>query len=303
MKKTLWEERGYERDMVKSHPVRQVRDFYEVIAETRKLVDRHLAESAYYSNHWRMELQYVAASIGPTEDMKILDIGCGPAHILSELDLLPNSEYVGLDLARNALPGVRDLPQAGFLVGNAEALPFASHTFDTVFASHVVEHLHNPDAFTSECFRVLKPKGKFIVATPVKSSLFKKPMLMKFASLIGATISFCLSIPKPRTFMTGILDLASSRTPFEETTKAFSQEEHVHEFELEELKEALESKGFRVMQVRLSGLHVFFYSLTLNNLFGSMWYRITSSIEKWQSENLRRFALDMTITAQKHRPS
>jgi SAM-dependent methyltransferase len=43
---------------------------------------------------------------------------------------------------------------------------FADATFDAVYASHVIEHVHSPFALLSECFRILKPGGRLVILTP-----------------------------------------------------------------------------------------------------------------------------------------
>jgi 2-polyprenyl-3-methyl-5-hydroxy-6-metoxy-1,4-benzoquinol methylase len=43
---------------------------------------------------------------------------------------------------------------------------FPSHCFDAVHASHIIEHLNNPDVFVREVLRILKPDGRFYITTP-----------------------------------------------------------------------------------------------------------------------------------------
>lgn len=47
-------------------------------------------------------------------------------------------------------------------------LPFDNNTFDLIFSTHVVEHIHRKqiDFFLKECFRILKPNGVNIICTP-----------------------------------------------------------------------------------------------------------------------------------------
>lgn len=45
-------------------------------------------------------------------------------------------------------------------------MPFENKKFDTVIAGEVLEHLNNPMLILSECFRILKDDGKFILSMP-----------------------------------------------------------------------------------------------------------------------------------------
>ncbi|XES77646.1 MAG: class I SAM-dependent methyltransferase [Candidatus Bathyarchaeia archaeon] len=49
---------------------------------------------------------------------------------------------------------------------NRDQLPFDDCFFDFVSATEVIEHLWNTDQFIKECYRVLKPRGYFLISTP-----------------------------------------------------------------------------------------------------------------------------------------
>ena len=283
----------------KRYSISEVKDFYEEIAESRRRTGRHLSESYYYREHWDNEANRIASDVGSMKGRLILDVGCGPARILKHLTSLDEGEYIGLDIARKAISPNTTTLNAGFVLSDAESLPFNSQSFDAVIASHLIEHLYNPEAFLCECSRVLKGGGTLIIATPNRTSFLKQPMLMKAAFLVGAAISFTLSIPKPKIFIIRITDLASGRKPFRNMTSTHSQEEHVHEFSFNELKSATLSHDFEMIDFRFSGLHLFFYSLTLNDLFGRLWRLLSMKTEEWQSPHLTRFALDIKLTAKK----
>jgi len=53
-----------------------------------------------------------------------------------------------------------------FVIGDAHALPFRKSSFHIVCASHIVEHLTNPEQCLLECHRILREKGEIFVWTP-----------------------------------------------------------------------------------------------------------------------------------------
>lgn len=59
-----------------------------------------------------------------------------------------------------------DLPEGVMRVDASEPLPWPSNSFETILASHVIEHIVNYGDTILECHRVLKPGGILIVKTP-----------------------------------------------------------------------------------------------------------------------------------------
>ena len=53
--------------------------------------------------------------------------------------------------------------------------PFENNTVDTIFSTHVIEHLHKNEIlfFLKECYRILKPGGVNIIMTPSISKIVK----------------------------------------------------------------------------------------------------------------------------------
>lgn len=86
---------------------------------------------------------------------KILDIGC------SNLDYFGDLDVVYLDIKKQ-----KNLKNFILSDLNSLILPFKNEKFDTVFASHVLEHLKAPYIILEECKRVLKKGGILIVGLP-----------------------------------------------------------------------------------------------------------------------------------------
>ena len=114
---------------------------------------------------------------GITAGCRVLDLGCGTGrHAFAAWK--NGAAVVAFDRAIEDLRGVATLSAAmleagevasidgGVLAGDACFLPFADQSFDVVVASEIFEHLHDDAAAMSECARVLRTGGVFVVTVP-----------------------------------------------------------------------------------------------------------------------------------------
>lgn len=88
---------------------------------------------------------------------RVLDVGSFDGHWLS---LQPGALRVGVDLDVSPRSGVNAIRADGL------RLPFASGSFDSVFAFEVIEHVDHPAAFVKELARVTAPGGSITLSTP-----------------------------------------------------------------------------------------------------------------------------------------
>lgn len=113
--------------------------------------------------------------IDPSVDSgaKVLDVGCGfggtsryladklgPKADVTGITLSPNQVKRGTELAEE-----RGLSNAKFTVMNALEMDFPDNSFDIVWACESGEHMPDKEAYINEMMRVLKPGGKFVMAT------------------------------------------------------------------------------------------------------------------------------------------
>ncbi len=87
--------------------------------------------------------------------MKIIDLGCG---------INKYKGAIGIDFFK--MPGVDIV-----LDIEKSKLPFNNSSVDVVYTSHFLEHISNLDRLINEVYRVLKPKGKFIIKVPHVTSI------------------------------------------------------------------------------------------------------------------------------------
>ena len=100
-----------------------------------------------------------AARIGP--GMRVLDVGCGPGGLTSELVARTGAERVAaIDPAPQFADACRERhPGADVRVGPAEDLPFEDGAFDASLAQLVLAFMSDPDAGVREMARVTRPGG------------------------------------------------------------------------------------------------------------------------------------------------
>jgi ubiquinone/menaquinone biosynthesis C-methylase UbiE len=108
--------------------------------------------------------RYVDEALQPEAGMKMLDVGCGPANVLS---YLPSVDYTGIDLNEKHIAYARQRYGDGgrFIVGNAaDDLRQEEQTFDLINVSALLHHLTDNEAallFTS-LKRLLKANGRIV---------------------------------------------------------------------------------------------------------------------------------------------
>lgn len=103
-----------------------------------------------------------------TASSTVLEIGCGTANYLTALVQETGARGFGVDPAANMIAQAAELdPQftRQLQVGSAEALPIEDGSVDFAFMVDVVHVVDDLDRMAAEAFRVLRPGGKFAIAT------------------------------------------------------------------------------------------------------------------------------------------
>ncbi|OUS19718.1 bifunctional 3-demethylubiquinol 3-O-methyltransferase/2-polyprenyl-6-hydroxyphenol methylase [Rhodobacterales bacterium 59_46_T64] len=105
----------------------------------------------------------------PFEGLRILDIGCG-GGLLSEPMARLGATVVGADAAAGNIPVAQVHAESSGLTIDyrnvtAESLADDGEQFDVVLNMEVVEHVSDPQAYTTACRMLLKPGGLMICST------------------------------------------------------------------------------------------------------------------------------------------
>jgi len=128
-------------------------------------------------SHWwyRVRRQLVKDLISKyaNKTTTILDIGCGPGLLLSELQN-NGREIFGVDLSPIALEFCKKRGLKNVSLADAGALPFSDNTFDVVLLLDMLEHVQDDSGVLREARRVLKSEGIVIIFVPCFNFLWTK---------------------------------------------------------------------------------------------------------------------------------
>lgn len=114
----------------------------------------------YINDLRRAELEAVLARLRPSA--RILEIGAGTGQQALELQRR-GFDVSAIDLESSDYSGDRVFPVIDY---DGSTIPFESGSFDTVFTSHVLEHVPDLARFQSEVRRVLRPGGECMHVLP-----------------------------------------------------------------------------------------------------------------------------------------
>jgi ubiquinone/menaquinone biosynthesis C-methylase UbiE/uncharacterized protein YbaR (Trm112 family) len=128
-----------------------------------------------YARYWRKDSHFARRmreaarqSLGlddsarPGHEIRHLDIGCGPGHVLHWLCDLPSKQYA-LDVSLANLRNARASSRAFAVLGSADCLPFRDGAFDLVTESSVLHHIEKWDSAVREFARVCAADGGLVI--------------------------------------------------------------------------------------------------------------------------------------------
>jgi ubiquinone/menaquinone biosynthesis C-methylase UbiE len=128
---------------------------------------------------------------------KFIDIGSGAGYALKKAAELGNTIY-GID----PNPGEHGVGRTGsgfhiadvnIIQASAENIPFDDKIFDTVYSSHVLEHVEDANLSLSEIKRILKDEGVLIIGMPTASMAFINLTTNTLFTIHQRLINFFLS--------------------------------------------------------------------------------------------------------------
>jgi 2-polyprenyl-3-methyl-5-hydroxy-6-metoxy-1,4-benzoquinol methylase len=96
---------------------------------------------------------------------RLLEVGCGSGRALKRFKDL-GWQVEGQEVDPVAAQGVMEKLHVPVHVGLLDTLKLDGSKYDAVITNHVIEHVHDPVALITECYRLLKKGGTLVVVTP-----------------------------------------------------------------------------------------------------------------------------------------
>jgi ubiquinone/menaquinone biosynthesis C-methylase UbiE len=125
---------------------------------------------------------------------KMLDLGCGPAHMAIMIcEGHPHVHVTGLDLAKHMLRVASKNLEAShcadrvtLLHGDAKDVNLAPGSFDVVYSNTILHHIPEPRPFLTEAARLMKPGGVLLIR-----DLFRPDSKQRIQELVDLHAADC----------------------------------------------------------------------------------------------------------------
>ncbi len=136
--------------------------------------------------NWRNK---VVKIVKESNSKKILDIATGTGDLAINLTKIKDAKITGLDISSGMLEIAKQKVKKknlenniNLVLGDSEKLPFSDNQFDAITVGYGVRNFENLDKGLQEIYRVLKPKGTFVVLETSQPTKFPMKQLFKFYS-------------------------------------------------------------------------------------------------------------------------
>lgn len=142
--------------------------------------DRKYGYGGYrYDGRWRKVAEKMAIHYNIKPEEKILDVGCGMAHLLYEFtQVVPGVEVYGIDISEYALSHGKEEIRDRLKYGQAQNIPFDDNEFDLVISLTTLHNLKIYDLKKAvmEIERVSK-KNSYIMVESYRNDVEEVNML------------------------------------------------------------------------------------------------------------------------------
>lgn len=122
---------------------------------------------------YRKEIDEVIKLLQLRSEDKVLDVGCcsgiGSFYIAQKV----GCDILGVDAVEEFVKNCK----IKAVLGDMQALPFQDNSFDALIMFHVIGHVLDPRKALKEAKRVLKLRGRMVIATPNRNFVWAmKPL-------------------------------------------------------------------------------------------------------------------------------
>lgn len=142
-----------------------------------KNLDIRIKLHQLYSTNKQGWPNWVFDQVIMTENMNILELGCGNANFwVNNGDKVPKMNLFLTDVSKGMIEVaqknlVNCNSNISFSVVDAQNIPFKDDFFDIVIANHMIYHIPDINRAIKEMYRVLKPNGQLYATTMGQSNM------------------------------------------------------------------------------------------------------------------------------------
>lgn len=137
---------------------------YRYRAEEVSKIYTILGQFLWLLPHKRVAMEFWFKRIKKVIGGRLLDIGCGSGDLVRSMSQW-GWEAEGIDIDDRAIE-IAKSRGLSVVVGDFIKADYPDNHFDVIISSHVFEHVYEPVEFLKKCWRLLKPKGQLLIATP-----------------------------------------------------------------------------------------------------------------------------------------
>jgi ubiquinone/menaquinone biosynthesis C-methylase UbiE len=143
--------------------------------------DRRYGYGGYrYDGRWAPFARKLADRYGLRAGARVLDVGCGKAFLLYELQqAVPGLEVAGLDISAYALAHAKEEIRPYLTLGDASRLPYSDGSFDLVISLATLHNLPLPELWSAiaEIERVGTGEAKYLMVESYRNEREKVNLL------------------------------------------------------------------------------------------------------------------------------
>lgn len=128
------------------------------------------ADIEAHTPEMRGQRRHLLRQLAVTSGQRVLDVGCGPGYLISELvdPVGPDGAVYGIDISASMLDLARARcapagARVNLVAGRCEEIPFPDASFDAAVSSQVYEYVGDIARALAELYRVLRPGGRAVV--------------------------------------------------------------------------------------------------------------------------------------------
>jgi ubiquinone/menaquinone biosynthesis C-methylase UbiE len=133
---------------------------------------------------------WVASHVPVRPGAHVLEVGCGPAPYLQHFSSTAGVVPIGCDLSHGMASEARaTLGRATVVVGDVQALPFESKSFDVVLAPHMLYHVADIASAASELARVARERVAIVTNARGHTEELFQLLLASTRDVVGPAVS------------------------------------------------------------------------------------------------------------------